>query len=782
MISLAIRAVMAVLLAVTTAIFAGMSAPPAEAAGFLKGPWLVFKNDNTAMTVLWQTDAAPSSATIEWGPTPACGNGPSPVSPYGDLQFAYDIGGLTPGSLCYYRVVVDGKAATGSFRAAPPAGAGRVVLYGYGDSRTFPYVQNKVLRRLLEDVTIARDRRQTLSLHAGDLVTDGLEETDWQDQHFNRSYPWTTRFQSQFPLMITRGSHEFTGEIFRKYYPYATVDPALFYQSFDYGPVHVTIVDDLADRDPGSAQYQWIDDDLAASSKPWKIALFHQPAWGAGGGHENNATNQMLTSDIFEPRGVALAFTGHNHYYARNEKSGITHVTSGGGGAPNYDADPSYPYYITSSRSFHFTRMSFKNETLHFTAFDWSGRVIDNFFIRRGPDLDAPAVDAVRAAEDGRTVKVIFDECVESGGGPNGAENPGNYQMPGFTVMGAVLEDARDTVRLSVLPAMQPGQTYELTTHTLNDCATPPNIMSAADSRSFAFDEGPGVVVEQGDTWKYFRGVSDPGPDWYSPGHDDTGWEEGPTGIGYGGRDDATALDEMSFLYTTVFLRRTFDVCDALAARAMTLTVDYDDGFAAYVNGVRVAGRNDADFTGHNFRAVASAHHEAGTRETIDISHATGALRGGGNVLAIVLLNAALNDPGATMIPEMELTGGYCTDTALPPETATGDPETGPLVWLDRETLTWPVSPRATAGYRLYRGVAADLSGLANTGTDSCLRLAAAHNDETTASGLTDDPAGVPGRMYWYLVTGVNSFGEGTAGTGASGPRILNSKGDCALP
>ena len=44
---------------------------------------------------------------------------------------------------------------------------------------------------------------------------------------------------------------------------------------------------------------------------------------------------------------------------------------------------------------------------------------------------------------------------------------------------------------------------------------------------------------------------------------------------------------------------------------------------------------------------------------------------------------------------------------------------------------------------------------------------------------MTEDPSAVPGRFYWYLVTGINSAGEGTAGNSTEGPRSVDSTGDC---
>ena len=103
-----------------------------DSAVMRKGPYLMYEGDNTRMTVLWQTKTAVSQAAIEWGQSPDYGHGPKRVvessgGTDGHL-FRYDITGLGPGSLTYYRVAVEGNSFEGSFRAAPPAAGTSAVL------------------------------------------------------------------------------------------------------------------------------------------------------------------------------------------------------------------------------------------------------------------------------------------------------------------------------------------------------------------------------------------------------------------------------------------------------------------------------------------------------------------------------------------------------------------------------------------------------------------------------------------------------------------------------
>jgi hypothetical protein len=44
---------------------------------------------------------------------------------------------------------------------------------------------------------------------------------------------------------------------------------------------------------------------------------------------------------------------------------------------------------------------------------------------------------------------------------------------------------------------------------------------------------------------------------------------------------------------------------------------------------------------------------------------------------------------------------------------------------------------------------------------------------------ISEDPSGVMGRFYWYLVTGLN-WTEGSAGNATASVRIVNSSGACS--
>ncbi|MCC6235270.1 MAG: DUF1800 family protein, partial [Verrucomicrobiales bacterium] len=163
--------------------------------------------------------------------------------------------------------------------------------------------------------------------------------------------------------------------------------------------------------------------------------------------------------------------------------------------------------------------------------------------------------------------------------------------------------------------------------------------------------------INSGDTWRYLKGTQAPPADWKAKTFSASTWLEGPTGIGYGDEDDATELTDMRQAegnpgYLTVYLRKSFTVTDPAAADHLILSVDFDDGFVAYLNGTEVA-RENVDGAAPRFNDPASNDHEAGEPVEYDLTASKALLTPGENVLAIELHNTSLTSSDASMIPKL---------------------------------------------------------------------------------------------------------------------------------
>jgi hypothetical protein len=358
----------------------GVSARAADV--MRKQPYLVYPGVPSQMTVLWQLSATAVS-TIEWGTDTGYGAGSVASDEYGtDHQHAVTIGGLTPATKYLYRVTTDGFACSGSFSSAPAPGTQQLKLLAYGDTRTYPATHNQVAGAMVSAFT-ADPAYQTISLFMGDFVNTGNSETSWTNEIFSPAYPGIRNLFANLPLQSCMGNHENSSPVlFTKYFPYPWV--AGRYWSFDYGPVHVTVVDQYTPYTAGSAQLQWIAADLAASTKTWKFVLLHEPGWSSGAGHPNSVAMQTLIEPLCEQYGVAMVFAGHNHNYCRAVVNGITHVTTGGGGAPLEAPLAGQPNVVAAVAASHFCAIAIDGGVLRLQAINSAtGAVIDSFTLVR---------------------------------------------------------------------------------------------------------------------------------------------------------------------------------------------------------------------------------------------------------------------------------------------------------------------------------------------------------------------------------------------------------------
>ncbi|MEN8127502.1 MAG: Ig-like domain-containing protein [Planctomycetota bacterium] len=404
---------MHVRLIVTAVIAVLTAAVTVQAADFRKGPYMIYPDVNTEMTVLWQSDTTPGTSSVEWGPTPSYGSSSGALAESGsgtdEHQFIYTITPLTPGARYYYRVTIDSQQVAGSFTAAPANDAAAVTLYAYGDTRTSPTNHDAVLAGALNDSAVDPGNRQTLMLHAADWNGND-DESSWDGQFFNRSYANTLEFMSKFPIMGCRGNHEGSAVNLRQYWPYAGSN---CYYSFDYGPIHVTVIDQYVNFAPGSTQYNWIESDLSSSTKPFKIAMYHEPAWNADAYAPStraiDARNDL--QPLFKQYG-AMAIGGHNHNYCRAVVDGVTHITTGGGGAPLSPVDfNNNPYIVTAESTYHFCRLDVSGNGMTVTALRKNGTVIERFVIA-GPGPEPVAADDAYITFPDTTLNIAAAEGV----------------------------------------------------------------------------------------------------------------------------------------------------------------------------------------------------------------------------------------------------------------------------------------------------------------------------------------------------------------------------------
>ena len=96
-------------------------------------------------------------------------------------------------------------------------------------------------------------------------------------------------------------------------------------------------------------------------------------------------------------------------------------------------------------------------------------------------------------------------------------------------------------------------------------------------------------LIKWGDEFSYAIGSDSLGKNWYDATFDDSFWNKGKSGFGYGNSNVATQVPEATM---SVYVRKKFNVSELQTYTDLYLHLDYDDGFVIYINGKEVARQN----------------------------------------------------------------------------------------------------------------------------------------------------------------------------------------------
>ncbi len=145
-----------------------------------------------------------------------------------------------------------------------------------------------------------------------------------------------------------------------------------------------------------------------------------------------------------------------------------------------------------------------------------------------------------------------------------------------------------------------------------------------------------------GSSFQYLKGTDAVGleSNWVNPGFDDSGWNTGSAPIRYGDGTGGTILDDMQYNYSVVYMRSEFTANHVDSLEALSLSIDYDDGFIVWINGSRVLSKNAPLALSYN--AFATNLHESGVPELYKLDPEKVVLIEGENTLAIQGFNLSL--------------------------------------------------------------------------------------------------------------------------------------------
>jgi hypothetical protein len=183
-------------------------------------------------------------------------------------------------------------------------------------------------------------------------------------------------------------------------------------------------------------------------------------------------------------------------------------------------------------------------------------------------------------------------------------------------------------------------------------------------------------LVNHNDVWSYHKGTNAPQSSWQTIADSalDVSWGGGAGGFGYADNAPELALVQTQFAdmrnrYTTVYLRRSFDITNAVdASQRLSLTVDWDDGFIAWLDGGYLASANSPGAPAvPAYTNTATALHESSRGNsspqppvTYDLGPVGSRLAPGSHVLSMVALNDATNSSDCILIADLVLKPAGC--------------------------------------------------------------------------------------------------------------------------
>ncbi len=178
------------------------------------------------------------------------------------------------------------------------------------------------------------------------------------------------------------------------------------------------------------------------------------------------------------------------------------------------------------------------------------------------------------------------------------------------------------------------------------------------------------TVVAVGDSCQYIIPTATTATNWREIAFDDSGWESGVTGLGYGDNDDNTIVANGT---KAIFLRQSFEISQPELIEEILFHVDYDDGCVAYLNGVEIARENlpatqgPAPFNSTPFIDREARLHQNGEAVEVVIPNTDGLLKEGKNVLAVQVHNISSNSSDLSILPYLSVSGEEVPNGQVPP-------------------------------------------------------------------------------------------------------------------
>jgi hypothetical protein len=315
---------------------------------------------------------------IDYGLTPSYGStaGTSIINTTTNSTYVHKINltGLNENTHYFYRARQLSSASGGYSFITAPNGSIPMRFCWIGDYRSGTAVHDQICQ-------LVPQYMPRFYLNGGDVAVTG-SYTDFKNEFFRTG---ELNLISNVPFFLTTGNHEGWDVNTKAFTKGITVQSGTEdYYSFDYGSVHVLVLNTEISYSQGSNQYNFAMADLSSTTKPWKIVISHKPAY-CSGGHGEDAGMITMSQNIFVPAGVDMVISGHSHFYQHNRVSNIEHMVLGGGGAPLY-VPTNASYTLKSVQDYNFGIFDINSDTLLLRVYNNLNTLLDTVKIIKHPE------------------------------------------------------------------------------------------------------------------------------------------------------------------------------------------------------------------------------------------------------------------------------------------------------------------------------------------------------------------------------------------------------------
>jgi len=174
---------------------------------------------------------------------------------------------------------------------------------------------------------------------------------------------------------------------------------------------------------------------------------------------------------------------------------------------------------------------------------------------------------------------------------------------------------------------------------------------------------GTGTLVAKGATWRYLDDGSNQGTGWRLSGFDDASWASGPAELGYGDGGEATVVGfggDSGNKHITTYFRHTFTVQHAWQISEVVVNLMRDDGAIVYLNGQELFRDNmtddPVDYRTRSLTVVGGGNESTYFPHTEFVNDPTDLLTDGQNVLAVEIHQTSPTSSDISFDMEMNAT------------------------------------------------------------------------------------------------------------------------------